>query len=477
MRIHEIAFWFSSFFLFGVLLKSFDKISLSVLVFFVLAVSFIIFLFGYINKKRFLIFISVLFLAVNLGGFYYYFWNSFQKSKINIPIGEKIIFSGIISEYPQKGDQQKLIIKLSEPFSGRILINLNRYPEFDYGDLIEFDGLIKKPKSESYAKYLEKDSIFAVSDYPKSKLISKNNGLFFKAALFSLKENFVGNINKILSYEKAAFLSGITIGERAQFSKEFKEAMNNSGTSHLVALSGYNITILATAAFAFFGYMFSRRATFVFTLILIIGFVFMAGAEPSIVRAAIMGSIALLAEQIGRIKSMRNAIVLAALFMVLINPNVLRFDLGFQLSFAALMGIVYLSPAIKKFLKMKDEEGIFGWRKNFLNTTAAQLTVIPILVFNFGKLSVFGLIANILILEFMPLTMFIGFLAGSVGFASYHLSLVIGWFVNILLSYELWVIEFFGRFPALSVKAGIIFVAIFYFVLLLFVLHQKKTKQ
>ena len=108
--------------------------------------------------------------------------------------------------------------------------------------------------------------------------------------------------------------------------------MSQSGTTHLVALSGYNITVIAIAVSTLLSYFLRRRIVFWLSILTIIAFVLMTGAEASVVRAAIMGGIILLAKQIGRIHSMRNAIVFAALLMVLFNPKILRFDIGFQLS-------------------------------------------------------------------------------------------------------------------------------------------------
>ena len=133
--------------------------------------------------------------------------------------------------------------------------------------------------------------------------------------------------------------------------------MAKSGTTHLVALSGQNITIIVIAISSFFGFFARRKSVFWLTLLIIIFFVLMTGAEASVVRAAVMGGIILLAKQIGRVHSIRNAIAAAAFIMILYNPKIFRFDVGFQLSFMALLGIVYLSPAIRKFLKMKEEDG------------------------------------------------------------------------------------------------------------------------
>ena len=195
----------------------------------------------------------------------------------------------------------------------------------------------------------------------------------------------------------------------------------------------------------------------------------MTGAEASVVRAAVMGGIILLAKQIGRVHSIRNAIAAAAFIMILYNPKILRFDLGFQLSFMALLGIVYLSPAIRKFLKMKEEDGFLNWRENFLTTTSAQLAVLPLILINFDNFSLLSLPANILILEAIPLTMILGFILGIIGFIALPLAIIFSWFVNLFLIYELGIIDVFSKISIPIAEIGIIG-AIIYYLLFYFLL-------
>ncbi len=448
MRIYNIAFWIAIFFLVGVLFASggFSKLVI-VGAAFLTAALFLFFGYIIINQrtnqhksasKNFFWFAG-LSLFIIIGAFYYFWHDSRQNKNINIVFDRKINFSGIVADYPERGGQQKLVVDLNEPYRGKILVKLQPYPGFNYGDLIKFEGTI----NPSAANYLAKDGIFGTTDFPKTELLSVDNGSKIKAALFNLKEKTVGVFQKVLPSERAAFLSGITLGERAEFSKELKEQMKNSGTTHLVALSGYNISIIILAAFNVFIF-FGRRWAFVLSVLLVIVFVLMTGAEASVVRAALMGGIALTAQQIGRLYSFRNAIAVAAFLMVLQNPKVLSFDIGFQLSFMALIGIVYLMPAIKKLLRFAEEPGFLSWRENFLTTVSAQLAVAPLLVFYFGNFSPLSFLANVLVLTIIPLTMTLGFLLGVLGFIYFPLSLVFGWFINLFLYYEIFIIKLFG---------------------------------
>jgi len=479
MKIYDVAFYCAGFFILGILFASLKLNFLTIVAAALLAAALFLF-FGYFKKSRNgfsgsarLFWLAGLSIIIIIGAFYYFAYDSYKIKNLNIVFDRKINFEGLVIKNPKHGNQQQLTINLKPPYSGNILVKLQPYPSFDYGDVIKFEGTIKKPEPIEYADYLSKEKIFGVADFPKTELVAKNQGSVIQASLFRLKNKIIVNFQGYLPAERAAFLSGITLGEQAEFSIGFKQAMKNSGTTHLVALSGYNITILVMAIAYSLGYFLSRRLTFIITTLIILGFVLMVGAEASVVRAAIMGFLVLLAGQVSRLYSVRNAIVLAAFFMVLANPKVLRFDVGFQLSFLALIGIVYLSPAIQKFFKFKGQ-GFLGWKKNFITTTSAQLAVAPLLIINFSQFSLTAILANILILEVIPPTMFLGALLGAMGFFSNALSLILAWFANLFLSYELAIINIFAKI-SLPIKAiGIFWATVYYLILIGFVFYNHK---
>ena len=464
MRLYDIFFYSVSFFLIGVFIASFQLIpAIAVLSVFLISAIFLIYRLKWFAALSFFI----------LAGFFYCnLYGAIQEQKTNISFNEKTTFDGIVVSYPQKGNAQKLTIALQPPYSGKITATVRQYPSFNYGDLIKFEGVIKKPEPQGYADYLSKDNIFGTINFPKTELLIENQGSYLKSKLFKLKENIIAVFHKTLKAEEAALLSGITLGERAEFSKELKDKMAKSGTTHIVALSGQNITIIVITISSFFGFFSRRKSVFWFTLIIIVFFVLMTGAEASVVRAAVMGGIILLAKHIGRVHSMRNAIVAAAFIMILYNPKILRFDLGFQLSFTALFGIVYLSPAIRKFFKMKEGGGFLNWRENFLTTTSAQLAVIPLLLANFGNFSLLSLPANILVLEAIPIIMIMGFALAALGFIALPLAAIYGWFISLFLSYELKIIDIFsGISLPIDNNMGILSAIIYYLVIIAFVLY------
>ena len=193
----------------------------------------------------------------------------------------------------------------------------------------------------------------------------------------------------------------------------------------------------------------SRRMTFYLTTCVIALFVIMTGAQASLARAAMMGFLMLLAKEVGRPYSARNAVTFAALGMAFYDPTVVRFDIGFQLSFASLLGIIYLEPYIRRFLKVEDAtQGFLRWKTSAATTLSAQLAVAPFLLYHFGRVSPVALVSNILVLATVPVTMFFGFLLGVGGILAKPLGFLFSIPARGLLSYQIAVIGLFANHTA-----------------------------
>ncbi|MEK7478522.1 MAG: ComEC/Rec2 family competence protein [Patescibacteria group bacterium] len=469
LNLHDGAFWLCLFFLIGIVLATLFTGGLYLITISVFLLSFYMLLIKKYNLAWLVLFVIV-------GAVYYQSFSYFQFKNINIPFGKEGEFSGLV-EGVRGGATQELKLSLIGEYRGDISVRLSPYPEYKYGDVVKISGKINKP-DEQYGNYYLSRSIFGAINFPKIELLEKNKGNFIKAKLFLFKEKIKDVFKTSLSKEKSAFLAGITIGAREDFSKEFKEKMSLSGTTHLVAMSGYNITVIAWAVGLVFASFFSNAASFYLSVLTITLFVLMAGAEASVVRAAIMGTIGLFAIQAERLFNPRNAIVIAAFIMVLFNPRVLVFDVGFQLSFAALLGMIYLSPVLKNALKIKSK-GFFSWKENAVNTLSAQIMAMPILLSSFGFFSLSSLLANVLILEFIPITMGIGFVMAGLGLFSAFLANFFGVLANIFITYEFFIINIFSRFsiPLKMDGAGSYFWTIYYLAIFIFISVSLRAKR
>jgi len=143
----------------------------------------------------------------------------------------------------------------------------------------------------------------------------------------------------------------------------------------------------------------------------------------------------------------------------------------------ALLGIVYLSPAIQKFFKIKEEKSFLGWRENFLTTASAQLAVAPLLIMNFSQFSFTSLLANVLILEAVPLTMFLGFLIGAAGFLFMPMAMILGWLAGLFLAYELAVIDIFSKFSLSISEIGIFGAMVYYLIIIAFIIYEQRKEK
>ncbi len=371
---------------------------------------------------------------------------------------------------------------------GDILVVAKKYPQYQYGDKIAISGKLKTPSfSEDfdYQKYLAKDDIFSIIYWPEIKLLEPNRGNRLMAGLLAVKNKFKNSISQILIEPQAAFLAGLLLGEKRGLPIDLMAALARTSTTHIIALSGYNITIIAIALIGFFNFFMVRRTiSFWLSVAVIILFVLMTGAAASVVRAAVMGILILLAQQVGRLYQIRNALVLAGAIMVYLNPRVLVWDLGFQLSFAATLGLVYISPILQEWFISSDEEYFIdpaeqiggksfvksskGLAQILSSTLAAQIAVLPLLVINFGQLSLIAPLANILILPFIPATMLFGFLAGLAGLIWIFLGKILAGIAWLFLTYEIKIIEILAKIPlaAVSFKWGWLAGGIYYAILI-----------
>lgn len=374
---------------------------------------------------------------------------------------------GYVNDEPQKLiDKQRLVLQVKEirtleyvTFTDeKVLVTAEMYPEFEYGDLISVEGKLQSPNNFDdfdYINYLAKDDIFSLSYYPKIAEITLT--YFFRPdqisflekikmavfrPIFKLKNAFKDSVSRSIAEPNAALINGILLGSREDIPQSLKDAFNKTGTTHILAISGYNITIVGLYISYLLMFFMRRQKAFWFTTLGIVLFTVLTGASASVVRAAVMGILVLTAYREGRFYSMTNSIVFAGALMVLLNPKVLRFDVGFQLSFLATLGLVYLAPVIKERLEKLPD--FWTFKENFVATVSAQLMVLPVVLYNFGSFSLLSLPANVLVLPIVPLAMLFGFSAGVFGLAWSRLGETVGLAAWLLAEYEILIVKSFA---------------------------------
>lgn len=377
---------------------------------------------------------------------------------------------------------------------GKILVRTSLYPRYFYGDELFISGRVTSPPENRYGKYLAKERVHATMSYPRIERIAENKGSPFMAAIFRFKHGILETYRELLTYDQAALISGVTISANADFSREFLDKLSWSGTRHLTAVSGQNMSIVIAIVWGSLAYFLPKSWVFFLTFFVIGGFAAMTGFEISAVRAAIMGFIAWSAKEIiGRPHAIHNALVFAGAILVALNPKILVFDVGFHLSFLATAAIIYLTPVLKTVLskdKLSDgaqaplgwsEEGgrtgFLNWRESFWVTISAQLAVAPVLILNFQNFSLTSLVANVMILPIIPFVMTLGFLLGIAGLIFSPIASALVFVIYPLLEYIRILINIFAELAiGFNPQFGATGVFIYYAVLV-FVCYRFYNKK
>lgn len=406
-----------------------------------------------------------------------------EKVNIKGDLDKSLIFQGVIVEEPNiRIKDTQYVIRSADNGLGKILVTAPHYPAYKYGDLVEFEGKIKIPEkmdSFDYQEYLAKDGVYFIMYNPKTRFISVGKGNPVYSAIFGFKNAFKERLGRLMLEPEISLLNGLLLGERSGLGEKLKNDFSTTGTSHIVAVSGFNVTIIAVIVLELCLLIgFTRNQAFWVSLLMIILFILMVGALVSAIRAGIMGALVMLAMRAGRLSSVSTAIVLAATLMVAANPKVLRFDVGFQLSFLAVMGLVWVYPVLEKITeKIPDTWKI---KSMLLVTISAQIMALPVLIYNFDRLSLIAPLANILILPFVPVAMGLGFLAGAVSYVWVVPAKMIGYFTWLVLAYQIRMTEYLASLPWAAVEVfnfGFGLFVVYYIIVLAIVIWDRKKRK
>jgi competence protein ComEC len=349
-----------------------------------------------------------------------------------------IRYTATILDKPEYTDSKTIVRK------GIWYIRIKGYKEIIPGSRVIFEGEVEpkwvlgkvvqikmvEPKITG-TKYLRSRGAF----HPQAIMI----------ALGNLREKWVATLQKTLPEPMASLAAGILLGIKGQMPQDFYQALVNTGTLHIVAASGYNVSIVAEVLMKMTGGLVSRAVGIWVGVIGIGLYVVIAGGSASVVRAGIMGSLTLVAYYFGRPSEARRLLWVTAFLMLTYNPLYIV-DVGFQLSFVATAGLLDLEPWIvglhSRSVGALHSGSVWEPVGKFLSdylypTLAATVATLPIIWWHFGRVSLISPFVNILVLPFVPLMM-------GMTVATLFGGQVVAWMTYPILAYMVWMIRLWG---------------------------------
>ncbi len=336
---------------------------------------------------------------------------------------------------------------------GGVLVFVPRYPAYSYGDYLEVTGELATPPELGdfdYQGYLAHQGVYSTIAYPKVEVLATGRGFAPLGWIYALRGHLADGLAGVLPEPQASLAQGIILGMRGNIPADVREDFTRSGTAHLLAISGLHLGIMAGIVLALGVWLFGRRRYLYVWLALaaVWGYAVITGLNPPVVRGAIMASLFLAAEALGRQQSAITALTVAAAVMVGVSPYILG-DAAFQLSFLAMAGLIFITPVLRGWGRRATarlgETGVLVASANFAVdalsvTLGAVLAVWPVVAYYFGYVSLAGPLATFLALPVLPGIIAAGGLAAGLFLAVPVVGQAVGWLAWLFLSYLLAVV-------------------------------------
>lgn len=403
-----------------------------------------------------------------------FFTYSFKLKPVERQLGE-YSFKAWVCALPSLSlnSQTLTICPLDLKDNSRIILYSEIFPKYFYGDLLLIKGKLKVPEyieDFNYPEYLARNNIYRSISFAESiNRLDGKRGNIILIKIYELRFKMITKINQRFSEPKAGLLKAMILGERKAISDEIENNFRLSGLSHLVAVSGSHLSMVALSFLVFGFFLGLRRQSLVYPLIVFLWlYLVLVGFRPSALRATIMYSLALIALKKGRLPEPLSILTFTATLSLIINHYYLL-DIAWQLSFMALLSIVnYISLTKNLLVKVNFFKSIF---QTFLLTFCIQLFLWPLLVWHFSAFSLASLLSNLLVYLAFPLLVafLLIFLISPFDFISPS--------INLLADYFIFVAEKMSQLNFLYLEFSLnsfSFLLIYYFSLLIIFWVLKK---
>ncbi|GAB4026665.1 MAG: hypothetical protein Fur0011_2820 [Candidatus Microgenomates bacterium] len=313
-------------------------------------------------------------------------------------------------DYPEYSDSQTIIRR------GEWEVRIKGYTDFIPGEVVKVEGVV-----DERGRVLS-DTVIQCQDNCEYKLEGID---YLLVQISKIRHWAVGRLQRVLPEPHASLAIGILLGVKRGMSREFYDQLVKTGTLHIVAASGYNVTVVAGVVLGVLGFILPKYLALGFAILGVGMYVMLAGAGSAILRAGVMGTLSLIGIMLGRMREAKWLLWVTIGIILMVSPELIN-DIGFQLSVAATVGLLYISPI---FLKISQNTYLID---NLYPTLAATIATAPIIWWHFGRVSLIGVLVNMLILPVVPLVMLLSALTVIFSPVAYLLYVPLWWVVEVI---------------------------------------------
>ncbi len=366
-------------------------------------------------------------------------------------LGEKVTVSGEVIREPDVRTKTKNLTVIVG--NEKLLVQTDRHTRVQYGDRVTISGTLKEPSSFvtdlgrefNYAGYLQSQGVTYTISFATVTVTDTTGGNPLIKKMLNAKASYVTALESVIPEPEVALGKGLILGVKQALGEALETDFRRAGIIHIVVLSGYNIMIVVNFMMILLGALLPLRARIFVGVISVILFALLVGGGASVVRASVMAIIALLALGLGRRYTIMRALFAAGFVMLAVNPLLLVYDVGFQLSFMATLGLILVAPQFET--NVMSGFAKIGIKEFLVATLATQIAVLPLLLYHIGEFSLVALIVNVLVLPVVPLTMLMTFITGVVALIAVPLALPFAYIAYGLLTYCISIVSFFANLP------------------------------
>ena len=354
-----------------------------------------------------------------------------------------------------------------------------------YGDKIEFYLEYEKPSTArnymgfDYSNYLKTKKIFGTVNLKEEdvEIISHDNSNIILRKIYELRNLMKTKIEKLLPKETSGLCLGMLIGETSGIEENMQEDFRDSNLSHILAVSGANVSyIIVSITYIFNKMCLRKRLSKIISIILLILFMLLTGCTSSVNRACIMAILMLIAELLYRKSDVYNNLAISALILLIINPYSLL-DIGFQLSYMGTIGIVFLHDKIGNFIKINNKIVKYFFEMIAV-TTCANLAIIPIMMFHFNTISLTFYFSNIIVGPILGIVVIIGFIMFFISLIFIPISSLIAIVLNLMLKFIIKIAEITANMPfsKITIITPSFFFIIVWYLIIISISYKQKVK-